>query len=96
MAKTTVKLHNKSDKPDNVVERENEVLDRCESIESQLPSWLRGFFMYLKTGVLPMTRLSYLSDVKFFLTYLINETELREKYDDIRKIQPEDMDKIKS
>ena len=51
MAKTTVKLHNKSDKSDNVVERENDVLDRCEAIESQLPSWLRGFFMYLKTGV---------------------------------------------
>ena len=78
MADKTVRLHNKSDKPDNVVERENDVLDRCEAIEAQLPSWLRGFFMYLKTGVLPMTRLSYLSDVKFFFSYLINETELKE------------------
>ena len=96
MADKTVRLHNKSDKPDNVVERENDVLDRCEAIEAQLPSWLRGFFMYLKTGVLPMTRLSYLSDVKFFFNYLINETELKERCDDIRKIQPEDLDKIKS
>ena len=96
MADKTVRLHNKSDKPDNVVERENDVLDRCEAIEAQLPSWLRGFFMYLKTGVLPMTRLSYLSDVKFFFSYLINETELKERCDDIRKIQPEDLDKIKS
>ena len=94
MAKTIV--HNKSDKPDNVVARENDVQDRCEAIEKELPSWLRGFFMYLKTGVLPMTRFSYLSDIRFFFNYLINETELKEKRKTIKEIQPEDLDRITS
>ena len=94
MGKTIV--HNKSDKPDNVVARENEVQDRCEAIEKELPSWMRGFFMYLKTGVLPMTRFSYLSDIRFFFNYLINETEIKERRKTIDEIQPEDLDSITS
>jgi len=95
MAGKTI-VHNKSDKPDNVVARENDVQDRCEVIEKELPSWLRGFFMYLKTGVLPMTRFSYLSDIRFFFNYLINETELKEKRSSIKEIQPEDLDSVTS
>ena len=95
MAGKTI-VHNKRDKPDNVVARENDVQDRCEAIEKELPSWLRGFFMYLKTGVLPMTRLSYLSDIRFFFNYLINETELKEKRKTIKEIQPDDLDAITS
>ena len=95
MAGKTI-VHNKSDKPDNVVARENDVQDRCEAIEKELPPWLRGFFMYLKTGVLPMTRLSYLSDIRFFFSYLINETELKEKRKTIKEIQPEDLDAVTS
>ena len=95
MANKTI-VHNKSDKPDNVVARENDVQDRCEAIEKELPSWLRGFFMYLKTGVLPMTRFSYLSDIRFFFNYLINETELKEKRKTIKEIQPQDLDSITS
>ena len=56
MAENNIKLHNKSDKPDNVVEREHSILDQCEKIEAELPKWMRGYFMYLKTSVLPMTR----------------------------------------
>ncbi|MCQ2565694.1 MAG: tyrosine-type recombinase/integrase [Clostridia bacterium] len=87
---------NKSDKPDNVVARENAINEECESLEKQLPSWLRGYFMYLKKSILPMSRLSYLRDVRFFCNYLITETELREKYSDIKQIQPEDFDKIQA
>ena len=87
---------NKSDKPDNVVARENQVIEECEMIEKQLPSWLRGYFMYIKTNVLPQSRLSYLREVRFYFNYLIKETELQEKYDDIKKIQPEDMENIDS
>ena len=96
MAEKKTIVHNKSDKPDNVVERENKIQDDCEAIEKELPSWLRGFFMYLKTGVLPMTRFSYLSDVRFFFNYLINETELKKKYDSIDQIKPEDLDQIQA
>ena len=79
MADNKVKLHNKTDKPDNVVERENEIQERCEIIESELPKWMRGYFMYLKTSVLPMTRLSYLGDIRFFFSYLISDSVLAEK-----------------
>ncbi len=74
--KKSLKIHNKSDRPDNIVMKEHLVISKCEEIEKELPSFLRGFFIYLKGNVLPMTRLSYLHDVKFFCQYLINETDL--------------------
>ena len=70
------KLLNRTDKPDNVVERENEILEKCGRIEEELPSWLRGYFMYLRSNVLPMTRQAYLQDIRFFCEYLLKETEL--------------------
>ena len=66
MAEKNIKLHNKSDKPDNVVKKEYEIVSKCEEIEKTLPSFMRGFFMYLKGNVLPMSRLAYLRDIKFF------------------------------
>ncbi len=74
--KKSLKIHNKSDRPDNIVMKEHLVISKCEEIEKELPSFLRGFFIYLKGNVLPMTRLSYLHDVKSFCQYLINETDL--------------------
>lgn len=65
-------IHNKSDKPDNIVINENNILLECEEIESELPNFMRSYFMYLKGNVLPKTRLAYLHDVKFFCNYLIN------------------------
>ena len=81
MAKTTYnskefKTHNKSDKPDNIVKKENDIYMECEAIQKELPSFLRSYFAYLKGNVLPMTRLAYLHDVRFFMNYLINETDL--------------------
>lgn len=71
-----IKLHNKSDKPDNVVLSEHEIIFKCEEIQKQLPDFLKEFFAYLKGNVLPRTRLSYLSDIKFFCQYLIDESKL--------------------
>jgi site-specific recombinase XerD len=48
----------------------------CEAIQKELPSFLRSYFTYLKGNVLPMTRLAYLHDIRFFMYYLINETDL--------------------
>ena len=70
------KSHNKSGKPDNIVEKENDIFMECEKIQKELPSFLRPYFSYLKGNVLPMTRLAYLHDVRFFFNYLINETDL--------------------
>ena len=68
--------HNKSDRPDNIVEKENDIYLECESIQKELPSFMRSYFAYLKGNVLPMTRLAYLHDVRFFMNYLISETDL--------------------
>ena len=71
-----IKIQNKTDKPDNVIEREHEIIMECEAIEKELPSFLRSYFIYLKGNVLPMTRLAYLRDVRFFFEYLIDQTDL--------------------
>ena len=74
--KKVVKVHNKSDKPDNVVMKEHRIAAQCENLENNLPSFLRGYFIYLKGNVLPMTRLAYLQDITFFCHYLIENTDL--------------------
>jgi site-specific recombinase XerD len=61
-----------------VIRNENEIIVECEEIEKELPRFLRGFFAYLKGNVLPMTRLAYLHDIRFFFRYLIDETDLTE------------------
>ena len=94
MAEKRIRIHNKSDKPDNVIKRENDIYLQCEALEKELPSFLRGYFAYLKGNVLPMTRLAYLHDVKFFFQYLISETDLtraetpsRISLEDLQEIQ---------
>ena len=94
----TVKLNNRSDKPDNIVLQEHKVVSDCERIENELPKWMRGFFTYLRGNVLPMSRLSYLRDIRFFCQYLITETGLTDaktpseiKESDFRKIKAVDV-----
>ncbi len=71
-----VRLHNRSEKPDNIVLKEHETVTKCVNIEKELPTFMRGFFAYLKGNVLPMTRLAYLTDIRFFCQYLIEQTGL--------------------
>ena len=71
-----IHIHNKSGKPDNILLKETLIEDKCSEIEAGLPSFLRGFFLYLKGNLLPLSRLAYLRDVRFFLNYLVNETDL--------------------
>ena len=73
-----LKVHNKSDKPDNVVMKEQKIVSDCEELQKQLPRFMAGYFAYLKGNVLPMTRRAYLQDVLFFCKYLIQETDLTE------------------
>lgn len=74
--KKELKIHNKSDKPDNIILKENEIMEKCQEIQDELPRFLSGFFIYLKGNVLPMTRLAYLQDIRFFCNYLVHETDL--------------------
>ena len=87
--------HNKSGKPDNIVEKENDIYMECEDIQKELPSFLRSYFIYLKGNVLPMTRLAYLHDVKFFFNYLINETDLT-KAEDTKHITSDELNNIEA
>ncbi len=92
--KKEVKIHNKSDKPDNIVLKEQEILDKCEEIESELPRCLRTFFLYLKSNLLPMSRLAYLRDIRFFMEYLVHETDLTQA-ESAGDIKIEDIDQIR-
>ncbi|MDR1778508.1 MAG: tyrosine-type recombinase/integrase [Clostridiales Family XIII bacterium] len=71
-----IRIHNKSDKPGNILRKEVLLEEQCEALQKELPRFLRGFFSYLKGNVLPMSRLAYLRDIRFFLRYLIDETDL--------------------
>lgn len=98
MAKTTYdsrefRSHNKSDKPDNIVKKENDIYMECEAIQKELPNFLRPYFAYLKGNVLPMTRLAYLHDVRFFFNYLIRETDLT-KADVPKDIKSEELNNV--
>jgi site-specific recombinase XerD len=95
MAKKVFKIHNKSDKPDNIVQKENEIIQKCLEIEKQLPNFMKDFFIYLKNGVAKSTRLAYLQDILFFCKYLVSETDITDATS-IKDISLEDFDKIKA
>ena len=90
-----VKIQNKTDRPDNVVEKEHEVMMECEAIERELPSFLRSYFIYLKGNVLPMTRRAYLQDVRFFFEYLIAQTDLT-KAEEPKEIKLSEIAKVRA
>ena len=95
MAEKRVLVHNKSDRPDNVIQKENDIFLQCEAIERELPRFLRGFYAYLRSNVLPNTRLAYLHDIKFFMQYLIEETDLTDA-EDTSKIKLEDLQEVQA
>ena len=88
-----LRIHNKSDKPDNIVRKENDIYIECEKIQNTLPPFLRSYFSYLKGNVLPMTRLAYLHDIRFFLNYLIRETDLTQA-GTARNIKSEELNNV--
>ncbi len=91
----TIKIQNKSDRPDNIIKKENDIYLECEKIEDELPKFMRGFFSYLKGNVLPRTRLAYLHDIKFFFNYLIDETDLTQATE-TSKIKLSELDEVKA
>ena len=98
MAEKRVLIHNKSDRPNNVIQKENDIFLQCEAIERELPRFLRGFYAYLRSNVLPNTRLAYLHDIKFFMQYLIDETDITDaeetsmiKLEDLQEVQAVDV-----
>ncbi|SCZ01013.1 tyrosine-type recombinase/integrase [Alkaliphilus peptidifermentans] len=74
--KKQLTVHNKSDKPDNIVTSEHKTIEDCLEIEAQLPRFMRDFFIYLKNAVALSTRLAYLNDILFFCKYLIADNTI--------------------
>ncbi|MDR5658154.1 tyrosine-type recombinase/integrase [Serpentinicella sp. ANB-PHB4] len=93
--KRKLKIHNKTDKPDNIVYNEQETIEQCLLIERQLPFFMQDFFLYLKNAVAISTRLAYLEDILFFCNYLIKETTLCST-NIVQDIKIEDFNKITS
>lgn len=90
-----LKIHNKSDKPYNIVHSENSQIERCLEIESRLPNFMKDFFIYLKNGIALSSRLAYLSDILFFCNYIVNETD-NTKAKDIKGILPGEFNSLKA
>lgn len=90
-----IKVNNKSSKPDNIVIRDNSVIEDCEKIESELPSFMRDYFVYLRGSVASTTRRAYLQDIKFFCNYIVG-TDLFTNAENIKDITLEEFSEIGS
>ena len=95
MAHKNFVVHNKSSKPDNIVKSENELINKCLSIENELPNFMKDYFIFLKNSVSLTSRHAYLNDIIFFCKYLISETDLTEAHT-IKAITPKEFNKIKA
>ncbi|MDD5922352.1 MAG: tyrosine-type recombinase/integrase [Eubacteriales bacterium] len=76
MSQKKVHSHNKSGRPDNIVEKENAIFLECRRIEESLPDFLNDYFIFLRGNNLPASRLEYLREVLAFFTYLTDATNL--------------------
>jgi len=90
---TMIKIHNKSSKPDNIVLKEHQTIEKILGIEASLPSFMADYFLYLKGAVSLATRHAYLIDIRFFFTYLLEESPLT-KARTLKEISLEEIDGI--
>ena len=93
--KKELKISNKSDRPDNIVLRDHLLSEKALEYEKRLPSFMKDYFVYLKSSVAVSTRAAYLEDIIFFCEYIVNESGLTDK-DDIKNLTVEDFKNIKS
>ncbi|MGL5346931.1 MAG: tyrosine-type recombinase/integrase [Peptostreptococcaceae bacterium] len=95
MDKKNIKIHNKSDKPDNIVIRDNNLIERCIRVENKLPKFMKDYFIYLKGSVAVSTRVAYLEDIYFFCAYLVETKEVTNS-NEVCKITLDEFNKIKA
>lgn len=93
--KKIMKIHNKSDKPDNIVIKENYLIEKCITIENNLPRFMKDYFLYLKGSVATSTRVAYLEDIQFFCNYLVETKELTNA-DKISDINLDEFNNVKA
>ena len=90
-----IKIHNKSNQPDNIVIRDNNIIERCIAVENNLPKFMKDYFIYLKGSVAVSTRLAYLEDIQFFTSYLVEMQELTSA-SNIKNITLDEFNNIKA
>ncbi len=90
-----IKIHNKSSKPDNIVLKEHQLVEKILSIESALPSFMADYLLYLKGAVALSTRYAYLIDIRFFFDYLVTMSPLTGA-SQIKDISLEEIDAVKA
>jgi site-specific recombinase XerD len=90
-----IKVHNKSSKPDNIVEKEHHIIEKIIDIEKSLPAFMKDYFIYLKNAVALSSRFAYLVDIRFFCRYMIEEAELTNA-ESITEIPLKDFNSIKA
>lgn len=95
MEKKNLKIHNKSDKPDNIVLRDNNLIERCIKVENKLPKFMKDYFIYLKGSVAVSTRVAYLEDIYFFCAYLVETKEIT-KAEKVNEITVQEFNEIKA
>lgn len=90
------KIHNKSDKPDNILDKENKLMEKCVNLEKSMPLFFRDYFIFLKNSVALTSRLAYLEDLEYFLRYLIQEDFRFSDFDTLHSIDFDTFSKLKA
>lgn len=88
------KIKNRTGKPQNIFEKEQEIFNKCSKLEDNLPRFMNGYFIYLRSSVLPMTRLAYLQDITFFCDYLVESAMFEAQT--IKELTAADFEKIRA
>ena len=88
------KIKNRTGKPQNIFEKEQEIFNKCSRLEDNLPRFMNGYFIYLRSSVLPMTRLAYLQDITFFCDYLVESAMFEAQT--IKELTAFDFEKIRA
>lgn len=88
------KIKNRTGKPQNIFEKEQEIFNKCSKLEDNLPRFMNGYFIYLRSSVLPMTRLAYLQDITFFCDYLVESAMFEAQT--IKELTAFDFEKIRA
>jgi len=66
-------ITHKSNKPKALMIKRYKQEESIKQLETKLPSFLRDYYIFLRSSVSPATRLAYLRDILFFFEYLVRE-----------------------
>lgn len=62
--------------PQSIIDRENNLSEKCKKFQNSMPSFLNDYYIYLNSNVLIKTKYDYLIDIeKFLRTYNIKTIE---------------------